>query len=53
MGKGPTGAAYAALVENATLTFSFVDGRFHNDQTDSTWNLAGVATSGELAGTQL
>ena len=51
--EGPTGAAYVALVENATMTFSFVDGRFRDDQTNSTWNLAGVATSGELAGTQL
>ena len=53
LAEGPTGAAYARRVGSDTLTFAFVDGVFRDDQTMSTWNLAGVATSGELAGTQL
>lgn len=51
--EGPTGAAFSPLLEGETLTFSFEDGQFVDDKTGSIWNLAGVATGGELAGSQL
>lgn len=41
-------------VNGRRLTFSAgTDGTFTDEETGSTWNLAGVAVSGELAGTQL
>lgn len=51
--EGPTGAAFSSKVAGDVLTFSLVNGAFTDDQTGSVWNLAGVATEGELAGTQL
>lgn len=50
---GPTGAAYVPIVKDQLLTFLLTDGVFRDDQTGSTWNLAGLATDGDLAGTQL
>lgn len=51
--RGPTGAAYLAEVNGRLLTFSFVDGHYEDNETRSQWNLSGVATGGELEGTQL
>ena len=50
---GPTGAAYKAVVDDQSLTFKFADGAYQDEQTGSTWTLSGLATEGELAGTQL
>ncbi len=51
--KGPTGAAYAAVVDGRSLTFTFVDGLIRDEETGSTWDFSGQAISGELAGAQL
>ncbi len=40
-------------VDGQTLTFQYEDGEFRDLETDSTWNIFGVATEGELEGTQL
>lgn len=46
--------AHSPVVNGETLTFtSNGDGTFADDQTGSTWTVLGVATDGELAGTQL
>lgn len=55
-GSIETGSAalYAAVLEDGTpLTFRAEDGMIVDDQTGSTWNVFGRATSGELQGTQL
>ena len=41
---------FLSEVGDSELTFTAVDGDFIDDQTGSTWNLAGEATAGELAG---
>lgn len=51
--KGAAGAAYSPVVDSQTLTFTYSNGTFVDDQTGTTWNLAGKALSGDLAGTQL
>jgi hypothetical protein len=50
---GPSGAAYMPVVEEQLLTFSFEAGEIHDQQTGSTWNMAGQAIAGELAGSEL
>ena len=50
---GPSGAAYSPVVEGDVLTFLLEDGRIQDEQTGSDWNMAGQATDGPLAGTQL
>ena len=44
---------YDPVVDGETLTFRQSDGIIRDDQTGSEWNIFGIATSGELAGTQL
>ncbi len=46
--------AHSPVVNGETLTFSANgDGTFTDEQTGSTWSVVGLATDGELAGTQL
>ncbi len=40
-------------VDGRGLTFSAVDGEIRDQETGSTWNIAGEAVDGELAGTKL
>jgi hypothetical protein len=47
------GVAFSRIVDDQVLTFSFVDGKTFDDQTNSEWDVFGQAISGELAGTQL
>jgi len=49
---GATGA-FIPVVDGQALTFTASGDRFVDDQTGSTWNLLGRATSGPLAGRQL
>ncbi len=44
---------FIPAVDGADLTFTAVGDEFIDDQTGSTWNLAGEAVAGELAGAQL
>ena len=49
-----TGVAHDPVVDGQTLTFTANgDATFTDDQTGSTWSIVGIATDGELAGTQL
>lgn len=49
-----SGVALDPVVEGETLTFTANgDDSFSDDQTGSTWSIVGLATDGELAGTQL
>ena len=49
-----TAVAFAAVVDGQELTFtSNSDGTFTDEQTESTWNVLGKATDGELVGEQL
>ena len=50
---GPAGAAFSRAVGEEVLTFQLLDDEFRDDQTGSTWNLAGKATAGILSGTEL
>ena len=50
---GPSGAAFRPSVDGERLTFDWTDGAYRDRETGSVWNLAGVATSGPLAGTGL
>ena len=45
--------AHPRLVEDQPLTFLFEEGEIHDQQTGSTWNMAGKAVAGDLAGSQL
>lgn len=49
---GATGV-FEATFDGRTLTFTGGDGEFTDDQTESTWDIFGVATAGELEGTRL
>lgn len=51
--KGPSGAAYLPRLDGRDLTLALEDGRIQDGETDSTWDLAGRAVDGELAGAQL
>jgi hypothetical protein len=47
-------ALYSRAIGDQTLTFRIdADGVIRDDQTDSTWNIFGMATAGELQGAQL
>ena len=48
-----SGAAFDAMIDGSQLTFSIVDGAFVDDQSGSTWTLAGQAVTGEYSGRQL
>ena len=45
--------AFSSIIEGQKLTFELAGDSFVDLETGSTWNLLGVATDGELAGTQL
>ncbi len=45
--------AFSRLLDGRELTFRFADGEIQDDQTGSTWNVLGEASSGALAGTRL
>lgn len=51
--KGPTGAAYSAVIEGQALTFDLVNGEIQDRETESIWSLSGTAINGELVGSQL
>lgn len=53
LASGPSGAAYLSTLDGQKLTFSFRDGRYVDDETGSTWNLAGEATAGPMLGVML
>ncbi|HKX74267.1 MAG TPA: DUF3179 domain-containing protein [Acidimicrobiia bacterium] len=44
---------FSSVVDDQTLTFRVVDGAFVDDQTGSTWDIAGRSTGGELLGSTL
>ena len=48
-----TVGVFSPVVDGQLLTFEAVGDEFIDDQTSSTWNVLGEATSGELAGTKL
>lgn len=48
-----SGMPFVPTVDGKTLRFRVVDGAWVDDQTGSTWTLAGKAVAGPLAGTQL
>jgi hypothetical protein len=48
-----TVGVFSPVVDGQTLTFKAVSDEFIDDQTSSTWNVLGAATSGDLAGTKL
>jgi hypothetical protein len=45
--------AYSRIVNDTTLDFMYKKGKIIDTQTNSEWNIFGLATTGELAGTQL
>jgi len=49
----PAAAAFSRQVGDKTLNFSFKEGDIVDDETGSRWNAFGLATEGELAGSQL
>jgi hypothetical protein len=51
--SGPSAAAYLAFIDGQRLTFRFTQSHYVDDQTGSTWNLAGEATAGSLEGATL
>jgi hypothetical protein len=46
-------AAYSRLLDGQTLTFKFADGKILDEQTNSEWNILGLAVAGEQKGKQL
>lgn len=48
-----SGAAYKAVADGRSLTFSVRGGTIVDNETNSIWNFTGKATDGELAGAQL
>jgi len=46
-------AAFSRTVDEQTLTFTTDNGTIIDNETGSTWNVLGMATSGPLTGTQL
>ena len=52
-GPSDAGAVFEAIADGRALDFAAADGSFRDDQTGSTWNLAGRAVDGPLNGTQL
>ncbi len=53
MESGPSGAAYLPFIDGQQLTFQFKQNHYVDDQTGSTWNLAGHSTAGSLEGQTL
>ncbi|UCG23026.1 MAG: DUF3179 domain-containing protein [Chloroflexota bacterium] len=51
--EGPSGAAYLPEYDGRELTFVLEGNRIKDQETESTWNLAGQAIDGELSGAQL
>ena len=51
--SGPSGAAYLSELRGRSLTFRLQEGRYIDEETGSTWNLAGRAVAGELEGENL
>jgi hypothetical protein len=49
---GSTGA-FSRTLNNQTLTFSYEDGQITDDQTKTSWTIAGQAIEGPLKGHQL
>jgi len=49
----PSAAAYSRVVNGIKLTFKNVSTNIVDTQTDSVWNILGLATQGVLKGTQL
>ena len=49
----PAAAVYQAEVEGRSLTFELKDGVAIDRETNSSWNIFGIAESGELAGKKL
>ncbi len=45
--------AYSRLLDGQPLTFTFADGKILDEQTNSEWNIFGLAIAGELKGKQL
>lgn len=45
--------AYSRLLDGTTLDFELKDGKILDKQTDSEWNIFGLAVAGELKGRQL
>ena len=52
-GTRQVATVFSPVVEGRQLEFEYVDGMFRDLETNSTWNLGGVATSGQLEGTRL
>ena len=50
---GPSGASYSPEIDGRELTFIFEGGQIQDQETGSSWNMAGQAISGELSGAQL
>jgi hypothetical protein len=48
-----TAAAFLRQLDGQTLTFSFIDEKIFDDQTNSEWNILGQAVAGGLKGKQL
>lgn len=48
-----TAAAFSRQINDQILTFTLEEGTIKDQQTGSTWNVLGLATDGELTGTQL
>lgn len=48
-----TAGAFSPIIGDRALTFSVIDGAITDEQTSSTWDVAGRATAGPLAGTEL
>jgi hypothetical protein len=44
---------YSRMLDDMTLTFKFADGKFFDEQTNSEWNVFGIAIDGELKGKEL
>lgn len=51
--SGSGGAAYSPIVDGQSLTFVASDGVYIDQETGSTWDFFGQATSGPLTGAQL
>ena len=46
-------AAFSRQINDQILIFTFEGGAIKDEETGSTWNVLGLATDGELVGTQL
>ncbi|MCI0872039.1 MAG: DUF3179 domain-containing protein, partial [Chloroflexi bacterium] len=50
---GPVATVFSPFIGGRQLDFEFTNGSFKDVRTGSVWNMAGVATSGELEGARL